>query len=61
MISLEEKAYGPYANIGKFNMNSADYIESVLQEDIQRNASEPQRFDLDRNRIPGWSFVGELK
>lgn len=30
MISLEEKAYGPYANIGKFNMNSADFVESVL-------------------------------
>jgi serine/threonine protein kinase len=57
-LSLEERAYGAYANIGKFDVHKLDEFESVIQEDVQRNGTEPQRQDLDRNWIPGWSFIG---
>lgn len=60
VLSLEERAYGAYANIGKFDMNKLEYNDSVIKEDLERISSTEQRQDLDRNKIPGWSFIGDM-
>ena len=55
---LEEWVYGPYANVGKVNPDKVDFMDTVVKDDYNWLQTEPIRHDLDRNKIPGWSFVG---
>jgi len=46
-LSLEERAYGAYANIGRFDVNQLQDVDSIVQVEIQRSNTEAKREDLD--------------
>lgn len=37
-----------------------ELLESTVQKEYGRGLTEPVRADLERNKIPGWSFINSI-
>lgn len=57
-MNLADVVYGEYSGIGRVaSAKEADYQKALQQRGHTVNEN-PDADDLDRNKIPGWSFVG---
>lgn len=59
-VNLADIAYGEYAGIGRVASSKEVEYQRAIQERGVTYGANPDADDLDRNKIPGWSFVGDM-
>lgn len=57
-VNLADIVYGEYAGVGRVASSKEAEYQQAVQERGYTVGSNPDADDLDRNRIPGWSFIG---
>lgn len=59
-VNLSDIVYGEYSAVGRVaSSKEVEYQKAVQQRGFTVNSS-PDADDLERNKIPGWSFVGSM-
>jgi serine/threonine protein kinase len=58
-INLPEIVYGEYAGVGQVAASKKREFEEALHLRGQVIEENPDADDLDRNKIPGWSFIAQ--
>ena len=59
-INLADIVYGEYAGVGKVSPSKEDEYQKAILERGYGTYQSADADDLDRNKIPGWSFVGDI-
>ena len=59
-VNLRDIVYGEYAGVGEVASSKKFEFEKALHDRGHIMSTEnPDADDLDRNKIPGWSFIGQ--
>lgn len=59
-VNLADIVYGEYSGIGRVaSSKEVEFQKAVNERGQAVNTTNPDADDLDRNKIPGWSFIGQ--
>lgn len=58
-VNLADIVYGEYAGIGKVSVDKQAEFDKAVQKRGYTVPNNPDADDLDRNKIPGWSFIAQ--